>query len=210
MRAHVSSLAHDPWGVTRQCVERAAFTASHARCLSAHNTYVLQIAFQYSLLIYRIQKGAAADAGSEEGGGPPRVYELQRRLRVLTIAPQVARTAEPLYAGLRVEPSMTLLMHKAVRHAARESVADARLLLQVCTYPPTPTPPTFRLTSLNTAALGLYLFISRKQARCVLPRATDQGTISHPPFSPRACTLSPCKQPQTTYPLASTWPAVRM
>lgn len=92
----------------------------------------LQIAFQYSLLIYRLKKGAAAAADGADGGDGKRVYELQRRLRVLTIAPQVARAAEPLYAGLRVEPSMTLLMHKAVRHAARETVADARLLLQVC------------------------------------------------------------------------------
>lgn len=76
-------------------------------------------------------KRSGGETAPDAGGGGRRAYELQRRLRVLTIAPQVARASEPLYAGLRVEPSMTLLMHKAVRHAARESVADARLLLQV-------------------------------------------------------------------------------
>eukprot|EP00892_Ulva_mutabilis_P001550 jgi/Ulvmu1/11396/UM075_0058.1 len=97
---------------------------------------VIQVAFQYSLLIYRVQKGdedaadESAAAAAVASGGRRRVYELQRRLRVLTVAPQVARSSEALYAGLRTEPSMTLLMHKAVRHAARESVADARLLLQ--------------------------------------------------------------------------------
>lgn len=78
------------------------------------------------MLIYK--KRAPSDDGSEG----ERVYELQRRLRVLTIAPSVAKSAGQLYENLHVEPSLALLMHKALRLSQRQSVADSRQLLQVC------------------------------------------------------------------------------
>ena len=68
---------------------------------------------------------------SDEGGGGARVYELQRRLRVFTIAPAVAKSAGQVYEHLAVAPCLALLMHKALRLSLLQSVADARALLQV-------------------------------------------------------------------------------
>jgi hypothetical protein len=90
------------------------------------NPECMQVAFQYSMLVYK--KRHPSDAEGAEG---ERVYELQRRLRVLTIAPSVAKNAEQVYESLHVEPSLALLTHKALRLARRQSVAEARQLLQV-------------------------------------------------------------------------------
>lgn len=85
----------------------------------------MQIAFQYSMLIYKKQRP------TDEGTPPSRVYELQRRLRVLTIAPAVAKTEKQLYDSFFTEPSLALLMHKALRLSQLQSVSDSRQLLQV-------------------------------------------------------------------------------
>lgn len=78
------------------------------------------------MLIYK--KRRMSDGAGKTG---ERFYELQRRLRVVTIAPAVAKTAGQLYENLHVEPSLALLMHKALRLSQRQSVADSRQLLQV-------------------------------------------------------------------------------
>lgn len=77
------------------------------------------------MLIYKKQQPL------EEGVVGGRVYELQRRLRVCTLAPAVAKGTGQLYEHLAVEPCLALLMHKALRLSLLQSVADSRALLQV-------------------------------------------------------------------------------
>lgn len=86
----------------------------------------MQIAFQYSLLTHR-------DASSEDDvtaavGG--KVYSLQRRLRVLTVMPGVAKTHEAVYAGAQLDALATMLSQKVLLHSVRKGAADARVLLQ--------------------------------------------------------------------------------
>ena len=87
----------------------------------------MQVAFQYSLLTHR---GAATDEDAAVAVGG-KVYALQRRLRVLTVMPGVAKTHEAVYGGAQLDAVATMLSHKVLLHSVRSGAADARVLLQV-------------------------------------------------------------------------------
>jgi hypothetical protein len=87
----------------------------------------VQVAFQYSLLTHR-PPASAAEAATAVGG---EVYALQRRLRVLTVAPSVAKAHDALYGGAALEPAVAMLTQKVLLHAVRDGAAEARALLQV-------------------------------------------------------------------------------
>jgi hypothetical protein len=89
-----------------------------------------QVAFQYSLLVFRTVEEAGADGAAAT---TRRVYEVQRRLRVRTEAPGVAKRAEGAFSAARVEPVLCVLAHKVLARAVASGAADARRLLQVRT-----------------------------------------------------------------------------
>ena len=88
----------------------------------------VQIAFQYSLSVHRAPANDEEAALAING----EVHVLQRRLRILTVAPSVAKSHDSVYAGAQLEPAMALLTRKVLHHSVSGSPAEARVLLQVC------------------------------------------------------------------------------
>lgn len=100
----------------------------------------LQIAFQYSAVTQRrgevpppaSSDGDGADAGNAAGspknGGTQ--FEVQRRLRVLTIRVHTARSAAELYSHVNTEAVICVLAHKLLRAVKMEGVAQGRALLR--------------------------------------------------------------------------------
>jgi hypothetical protein len=60
-----------------------------------------------------------------------KVYALQRRLRILTVSPGVAKHHDDVFHGASLEPLLAILCQKVLLHSLRSGIADARLLLQV-------------------------------------------------------------------------------
>lgn len=88
----------------------------------------LQVAFQYSLLVHRAAT-SEQEAQASHGG---QAHTLQRRLRILTVAPSVAKSHESVYAGAQLEPVIAVLGRKVLQHSLGSGPADARSLLQAC------------------------------------------------------------------------------
>jgi hypothetical protein len=88
----------------------------------------LQVALQYSLLTHRNPVTEEEKASAIAG----KVYALQRRLRILTVSPAVAKDHDDVFHGAVLEPLLATLCQKVLVHSLRAGVADARVLLQVC------------------------------------------------------------------------------
>ena len=115
---------HDTFSVSLELASVHGFTSRSGDRMPQPG---LQVAFQYSLLTHRAPENddeAAVAIGGE-------VYQLQRRLRVLTVAPSLAKSHDALYGGAQLEPAIAMLTQKVLMHALRDGPADARALLQV-------------------------------------------------------------------------------
>ena len=76
------------------------------------------------------QRKPDTDAEAEQAVGGY-VFSLQRRLRILTVAPSVARSHADLYASAQLEPVIAMLTQKVLLHSVHDGAAESRALLQV-------------------------------------------------------------------------------
>ncbi|DBB07884.1 TPA: hypothetical protein ACH3X3_009279 [Trebouxia sp. C0006] len=92
---------------------------------------MVQMVFQYSLLAARPAAWSASNDSDPPDAKPrPTRYVVERRMRVLTQALQVAQDPATVYEHARPDCILCLLMHKISRAAAEEGVWSARQLLQ--------------------------------------------------------------------------------
>ncbi|DBA67299.1 TPA: hypothetical protein ACH3X2_001602 [Trebouxia sp. C0005] len=91
---------------------------------------MVQMVFQYSLLVARPAAWRASNVTHPPDAMPQTRYVVERRMRVVTQALQVAQDPANVYEHARPDCILCLLMHKISRAAVEEGVWNARQLLQ--------------------------------------------------------------------------------
>jgi len=84
---------------------------------------VVQFAFQYSVML-------PVDAPADEAASAAPRFEVQRRMRITTVAPRLAKTHEVLFSNAQADTVAKVLMHKVLQCQADEGPHSARSLLQ--------------------------------------------------------------------------------
>uniref|UniRef100_A0A7I4EH88 Sec23/sec24 transport family protein n=1 Tax=Physcomitrium patens TaxID=3218 RepID=A0A7I4EH88_PHYPA len=109
------------------------FDSSSGFTRNMESSPVLQMAFQYSILVPQGEDTNQSHANGNSGNGSESSYShsyvVKRRLRVRTLQMDIATNFIELYESADTEVILTVLTHKIIRASLDDGVKEARALL---------------------------------------------------------------------------------